>query len=36
MKFLGKAYSKKSHQTFVRNDNGFEKFCNITFKTLDK
>lgn len=36
MKFLGKAYSKKSQQKFVRNNNGFEKFYNIAFKTLDK
>ena len=25
-----------SQQTFVNNDFGFEKFCNITHKTLDK
>ena len=25
-----------SQQTFVNNDYGFEKFCNITLKTLDK
>ena len=27
---------KLSQQTFVNNDYGFEKFCNITLKTLDK
>ena len=27
---------KSSQQTFVNNDFGFEKFCNITLKTLDK
>ena len=27
---------KLSQQTFVKNDYGFEKFCNITLKTLDK
>ena len=26
---------KLSQQTFVNNDYGFEKFCNITLKTLD-
>ena len=25
-----------SQQTFVNNDYGFEKFCNVTLKTLDK
>ena len=30
--FLGKL----SQQTFLNNDYGFEKFCNITLKTLDK
>ena len=25
-----------SQQAFVNNDYGFEKFCNITLKTLDK
>ena len=29
---LGKLYQ----QTFVNNEYGFEKFCNITLKTLDK
>ena len=27
---------KLSQQTFVNNDYGFERFCNITLKTLDK
>ena len=27
---------KVSRQTFVNNDYGFQKFCNITLKTLDK
>ena len=27
---------KLSEQTFVSNDYGFQKFCNITLKTLDK
>ena len=27
---------KLSQQTFANNDYGFEKFCNITLKTLDK
>ena len=27
---------KLSQQTFVNNDYGFEKFCNITLKTLHK
>ena len=27
---------KLSQQTFVNNDYGFEMFCNITLKTLDK
>ena len=27
---------KLSQQTFVSNDYGFEKFCNITLKALDK
>ena len=27
---------KLSQQAFVNNDYGFEKFCNITLKTLDK
>ena len=27
---------KLSQQTFNKNDYGFEKFCNITLKTLDK
>ena len=27
---------KSSQQTFLNNDYGFEKFCNITLKTLDK
>ena len=27
---------KLSQQTFVNNDYGFQKFCNITLKTLDK
>ena len=34
MKSLGKI--KLSQQIFVNNDYGFEKFCNITLKTLDK
>ena len=27
---------KLYHQTFVNNDYGFQKFCNVTLKTLDK
>ena len=27
---------KLSQQTFLNNDYGFERFCNITLKTLDK
>ena len=27
---------KLSQQTFIENDYGFEKFCNITLKALDK
>ena len=34
--FRENMFGKLSQQTFVNNDYGFEKFCNITLKTLDK
>ena len=34
--FRGNLLGKLSQQTFVNNEYGFEKFCNITLKTLDK
>ena len=34
--FMESLLEKLSQQTFVNNDYGFEKFCNITLKTLDK
>ena len=34
--FRKRLLEKLSQQTFFNNDYGFEKFCNITLKTLDK